>query len=133
MRRAFRRRETRAGRFEDHGLTPRGLLLMCKMVVVLVRRSDLTRERFLAYLENVHGPLAERLPGLVAYRQNHVVEDATRADPGWDAVVELSWNTREEMEQAWRGPEGQAATDDLSEFADLQRTSWSVVDEQIRR
>ncbi len=106
---------------------------MCKMIVVLYRREDFTRARFRAYLEDVHGAMAERLPGLVAYRQNHVVEDPTRRDPGWDAVVELWWETREEMERAWGTPEGLAATDDLAVFADLERTSWSIVDEQVRR
>ncbi len=106
---------------------------MCKLIVVLYRRSDLTRGRFRAYLRDVHGPMAERLPGLIAYRQNHVVDDPTRSDPGWDAVIELWWNTRGEMEAAWRTPEGQAATDDLAAFADLSRTSWSIVEVFIRR
>jgi uncharacterized protein (TIGR02118 family) len=107
--------------------------VMCKMIVVLYRRPDFTRERFRLYLQDVHGALAERIPGLLAYRQNHVVDDPTRRDPGWDAVVELWWATREEMEAAWRTPEGQTSTDDLAEFTDVQRTSWSFVDEQIRR
>jgi uncharacterized protein (TIGR02118 family) len=77
--------------------------------------------------------MAERLPDLAAYRQNHVVDDTTRVDPGWDAVVELWWETREAMERAWQTPEGRAATDDLADFADVSRTSWSIVDEQIRR
>ena len=111
----------------------RSTMPMCKMIVVLYRRSDFTRARFLAYLRDVHGPLAERLPGLVAYRQNHVVEDPTRRDPGWDGVVELWWESRDAMERAWRTPEGTAATGDLDVFTDTARTSWSIVDEQIRR
>ncbi len=106
---------------------------MCKMMVVLYRRGDFTRARFLAYLRDVHGPLAERLPGVVAYRQNHVVEDPTRRDPGWDAVVELWWESRDAMESAWRTDAGRAATDDLAHFADLERSTWSIVDEQVRR
>ena len=106
---------------------------MCKMIVVLYRRPDFTRTGFLSYLRDVHGPLAERLPGLLAYRQNHVVDDPARRDPGWDAVVELWWDSRGAMEAAWRTPEGRAATDDLAEFADLLRTSWAVVDEHVRR
>ena len=106
---------------------------MCKMIVVLYRRQDFTRGQFQSYLRDVHGPLAERLPALVAYRQNHVLEDPTRRDPGWDAVVELWWESRNAMESAWRTAEGQAATDDLARFADTSRTSWSIVDEQIRR
>ena len=106
---------------------------MCKMIVILYRRHDFSREGFLAYLRDIHGPLAERVPDLLAYRQNHVVEDASRRNPDWDAVVELWWQTRDAMEKAWRTPEGQAATDDLAAFADLERTSWAIVDEQIRR
>ncbi len=106
---------------------------MCKMMVVLYRRTDFTRPRFRSYLRDVHGPLAERLPGLVAYRQNHVQEDPARRDPEWDAIVELWWETGESMEDAWRTPEGQAATDDLAAFVDLSRTTWSLVEEQIRR
>lgn len=106
---------------------------MCKMIVVLYRRQDFTRVQFLSYLRDVHGPLAERLPGLVAYRQNHVVDDPTRQRPGWDAVIELWWQSRDAMESAWRTPEGQAATGDLSEFSDVSRTSWSIVDEHVRR
>ncbi len=107
--------------------------MMCKMMVVLYRRQDFTREQFLAHLRNVHGPLAERLPELATYRQNWVVEDVSRRDPGWDAIVELGWDSREEMENAWRTPEGKAATDDLVAFADLHRTTWSIVDERVRR
>lgn len=105
---------------------------MCKMIVVLYRRHDFTRERCLAYLRDVHGPMAERLPGLVAYRQNHVIGDETRRDPGWDAIVELVWDTREAMEAAWRTPQGRAATADLERFTDTTRTSWSIVEEQVR-
>jgi len=106
---------------------------MCKFIVILYRRQDLTRDHCLAYLRDVHGPMAERIPGVLAYRQNHVVDDPTRRDPGWDAVVELWWETRDAMERAWRTPEGQAATDDLAAFTDPDRTSWSIVNEQVRR
>jgi uncharacterized protein (TIGR02118 family) len=106
---------------------------MCKLIVVLYRRRDFTREQFLVYLRDVHGPLAERLPGLIAYRQNHVLQDTSRRDPGWDAIVELWWESRDAMERAWRTPEGQAATDDLGAFADVDRTSWSIVAEHVRR
>ncbi len=106
---------------------------MCKMIVVLYRRKDFTRPQFLKYLRDVHGPMAERITGLIAYRQNHVIDDASRHDPGWDAVIELWWNSRDEMEAAWRTAEGEAATADLNAFADLERTSWSIVDEHIRR
>jgi uncharacterized protein (TIGR02118 family) len=106
---------------------------MLKFVVVLYRKPGTTREQFRRFLEDVHGPLAEAIPGLRRYVQNHVVDDASRAHPGWDAVVELSWDDRDAMERGWRSPEGKRATADLEAFADLGRSTWSIVDERVRR
>lgn len=74
---------------------------MLKFVVVLYRRPDLSGEAFLANLRDEHGPMAERIPGLRRYVQNHVMPDSTRTHPGWDAVVELYWDDRAAMEAAW--------------------------------
>lgn len=80
---------------------------MLKFVVVLYRKQGMTRYAFRAYLQDVHGPIAERIPGIYRYIQNHVVADETRTDPGWDAIVELWWESTEVMEMAWQSPEGQ--------------------------
>jgi uncharacterized protein (TIGR02118 family) len=104
-----------------------------KLMVVLYRRPDFDRDRFSAYLRDIHGPLAERIPDLLHYTQNFVAQDSTRPLPGWDAIVELWWRDRPTMEAAWRSPEGQAATADLAELADLERTTWSIVDSHLRR
>ena len=106
---------------------------MLKFVVVLYRRPDLSPEAFFANLRDEHGPMAERIPGLRRYVQNHVLSDPKREHPGWDAVIELSWDDWESMEAAWATPEGQAATDHLQALADLSRTTWSVVEEHVRR
>ena len=106
---------------------------MLKFLVVLYRRPDVPVERFREVLRGEHGRMAERLPGLLRYVQNHVSADDTRAHPGWDAVVELWWNDRESMEAAWRSEAGRRATGHLEAFADLARTSWSIVEEESRR
>jgi len=106
---------------------------MLKFVVVLYRRPELTREQFAANLRNIHGPMAERIPGLRRYIQNHVLPDANRPHPGWDAIVELYWDDWAAMEAAWQTPEGRRATEHLAEFADLSRSTWSVVQEEVRR
>jgi uncharacterized protein (TIGR02118 family) len=103
---------------------------MLKFVVVLYRRPDVPIHEFRRILRCEHAKLAERLPGLRRYVQNHVVPDQKRKPPGWDAVVELSWDDRESMEAAWASPEGERATKHLEEFADLTRTTWSVVTEE---
>ena len=106
---------------------------MIKFMVVLYRKTDISAEEFRANLRAIHGPLAERIPGLRKYVQNHVALDPSRMHPGWDAVVELYWDDRESMEKAWRSPEGQAATEHLKEFADLSKTTWAIVEEDVRR
>ena len=106
---------------------------MLKFVVVLYRRPDLPAERFHAILREEHGPMAERLPGLRRYIQNHVIPDPNRPHPGWDATVELFWDDWASMEAAWLTAEGQASTNHLIEFVDLSRCTWSVVQEEVRR
>jgi uncharacterized protein (TIGR02118 family) len=104
-----------------------------KFVVVLYRRPDLTPEEFHANLRGEHAALAQQLPGLRRYVQNHVAPDPKRKHPGWDAVVELYWDDWASMEAAWASPEGQRSTKHLEEFVDLTRATWSVVSEEIRR
>ena len=102
---------------------------MLKFMVVLYRRRDLTPDQFRHHLETVHAPLAKALPGLKEYTQNHVVPDPKRRHPGWEAVIELYFENREVMEAAWTSPQGAASDADLPLFADLTRTTWSVVEE----
>jgi uncharacterized protein (TIGR02118 family) len=106
---------------------------MIKFMVVLYRRPDVSVEDFRAKLRTIHGSIAERIPGLRRYIQNHVAGDSTRPHPGWDALVELYWDDLPTMEAAWRSPEGEAATRHLQEFVDLSKSTWAIVDEEVRR
>jgi uncharacterized protein (TIGR02118 family) len=102
---------------------------MLKFVVVLYRRSGMSSADFRKHLRDIHGPLARKLPGLRKYVQNYPAEDARRKAPPWDAIVELYWDDRPTMEAAWKSPEGKASDADLPLFADMEGTSWSVVEE----
>ncbi|HEV2947783.1 MAG TPA: EthD family reductase [Gemmataceae bacterium] len=106
---------------------------MVKFMAVLYRRPDVSVEDFRANLRTIHGSMAERIPGLRRYVQNHVALDPSRAHPGWDAIVELYWDDRPSMEAGWRSPEGEAATRHLREFVDLSKSTWAIVDEEVRR
>lgn len=106
---------------------------MVKFVVVLYRRPDVSEGKFRAILRGEHGAMAEQIPGLRKYVQNHVVADPNRKHPGWDAVIELYWDDRPSMEAGWSAPQGRRATDHLAKFVDLSRSTWSVVQEEIRR
>lgn len=100
---------------------------MLKFMVVVYRRADLTAAEFRRHMEKVHGPLAMNLPGLRRYVQNYAVDDPKRK-PGWDAIIELYFDTWGAMESAWASPQGVASDADLPAFADLSRTTWSVVE-----
>ena len=102
---------------------------MLKFIVVIYKRPDLTQERFRRHLQEIHGPLAKNLPGLRKYIQNFVCPDPKRKPPAWDAVVELYFDDWAAMEAAWASPQGAASDADLPVFADLNRTTWSVVEE----
>ncbi|PYX45755.1 MAG: hypothetical protein DMG79_18540 [Acidobacteria bacterium] len=102
---------------------------MLKFMVVIYRQPDLTPAQFRRHLEQVHGPLVKNLPGIRKYSQNYVCEDSKRKPPGWDAIVEVYFDTWEAMEAAWATPQGAASDADLPAFADLTRTTWSVVEE----
>jgi len=102
---------------------------MLKFMVVIYRRPDLTPAEFRRHLEEIHGPLVKNLPGLRKYAQNYVCADPKRKAPGWDAIVEVYFDSWEAMEAAWATPQGAASDADLPAFADLSRTTWSVVEE----
>jgi uncharacterized protein (TIGR02118 family) len=102
---------------------------MLKFMVVIYRRPDLTPEQFRSHLEQIHGPIVKSFPGLRKYVQNYVCPDSKRKLPGWDAIVEVYFDSWEAMEAAWASPQGAASDADLPAFADLTRTTWSVVEE----
>lgn len=102
---------------------------MVKFMVVVHRRQGMSSEEFHRYFEEVHGPLAKKLPGLRRYVQNFAQPDAKRSPQEWDAIIELYFGDRTSLEAAWASPEGAASDADLPLFADLSRTTWSVVEE----
>jgi len=102
---------------------------MLKFMVVVYRRPELTADQFHRHMRETHGPLAMSLPGLRKYVQNFASKDAARQPAGWDAIVELYFEDRPSMEAAWASPQGAASDADLAAFADLTRTTWSIVDE----
>jgi uncharacterized protein (TIGR02118 family) len=104
-----------------------------KFVVVLKKRQDFSEEKFQQFFRGVHRPLALKIPGLLRHVVNFPAADSTRQPPQWDAVVELYFESREEMEAAWRSPAGVAATQDLEEFADLSKSTWSIVEVEENR
>ena len=89
---------------------------MLKFLVVIYKRPGMSGEEF-RHLTQLHGPLADRLTGGRRYVRHPVRADPKRNSPGWNAVIELSFDHWGAMEVAWASPEG---------AAELTRTTWSV-------
>ena len=112
---------------------------MFKVISLLVKRSDLTRDAFMAYYESHHVPLIRRLfPWIVDYRRNFVdltgaIYGAAAARPDFDVVTEIWFADRagyERMlaEHAKPGVGDAIATDEKN-FLDSSKTRFFVVNE----
>ncbi|MGF2949914.1 EthD domain-containing protein [Microbacterium alcoholitolerans] len=108
---------------------------MYKLFFCLRRRSDLTREQFLEHWHGIHADIARRgasVLGAVRYIQNHTaalpINDALRASRGapecFDGVVELWFNSVEDVSATFDEPEARAAIKalivDEPNFIDLE-------------
>ncbi len=92
---------------------------MVKLIYCLKRQPHLSREAFLAYWLNTHGPLVREHAAAMKVRryiQTHTTDEetneairASRGSPeGFDGVAELWFESREEMREGASTPEGRA-------------------------
>ena len=119
---------------------------MIKLTFCLRRLPHLSRQQFLAYWLDKHGPLVKNHASalnLRRYVQQHALDDplneALRGQRGapeaFDGVAELWWESREEMERAFASPEGRAAGKELQEdeknFIDHARSPLWIGEEKL--
>ena len=106
---------------------------MIKQVVFLKRRQDMTMEQFMDYYEKQHSQLSKRigakppLPNAQRYVRRYITPEKNPLTgevihPGYDCIMEIWWNTREDFEAAMKGlgsPEHLPArlADELKVFA----------------
>jgi uncharacterized protein (TIGR02118 family) len=79
---------------------------MTKVIVLLPRRADLSREEFRRHLEEEHLPLVQRLPGLRRLAVNEVMPGPDGAQPAYDAVAEDWFDSPEAVQAALASPAG---------------------------
>ena len=102
---------------------------MAKVIFVLQRRADLTREQSLAqWSGEQHVAIVGKLPGLTKYVQNHV--KSAPAEPVCDGIGELWFASDEQMNAALDSPEMAAAVEDAKRFLDMERTGLILVEEK---
>ena len=103
---------------------------MVKVIVLLPRRGDMSREDFQQYLRETHLPLVTRLPGLRRLVVNWVLPDPNEPPPAYDAVSEDWFDDAAAMGAALASPEAQAVAADMPNFLDPSRSAFLVVEEE---
>lgn len=74
-------------------------------------------EAFDSYYTSTHAPLAEKIPGLVAFTFRHCASLDDSAPPYY-LIAELSFESSQALSAGLSSPEGQAAGADVAKFAD---------------
>jgi uncharacterized protein (TIGR02118 family) len=102
---------------------------MAKIIFILQRRTDLTRQQCQEYWRGeTHRGVVSRIPGLRKWVQNHVVGGPGEA--ACDGVGEMWFDSDQAMNAALNSAEMGAAVEDAKNFLDMQKTSVFVVSEQ---
>ena len=104
-----------------------------RLVFVLHRRPEQTREQFQAYWSTTHAPLvagvAEVL-GITRYQQVHTVRDDPTGPPGFDGVAELWFDpSRTTSSRDDQRAAGAMLLDDERRFIDLAASPIWMADE----
>ena len=101
---------------------------MPKMIFVLRRRADLTRETMVEqWSGEQHTSLVRKLPGLTRWVQNRVT--SAQGEPDCDGIGELWFEGDGAMDGVLSSPEWTAAVEDAGRFLDLEKCGLLIVDE----
>ncbi|WP_233804701.1 EthD domain-containing protein [Paraburkholderia sp. HP33-1] len=113
---------------------------MFKVIALLTRRTDLSREAFVDYYEKNHAPLIlDLMPGIKAYRRNFIQSEgailsAGQVMPDFDVITEIYFENRQAFErgiQAVMEPAiaASVAADEENVF-DRSKTRFLIVEER---
>jgi uncharacterized protein (TIGR02118 family) len=94
-------------------------LIVIKVIVLLKRRSDMSRDDFERYMRESHQPLVVKIPGLRRLVVNWVLPDPNSPAQAYDAVAEDWFDDVQTMGKAFASPEGKAVADDAPNFLDM--------------
>ena len=86
---------------------------MFKQICFFRKRDGMTSDEFMDYYENQHSRLSERMgrspsiPNAVRYVRRYLVPETNPVtgrviDPGFDCLMEIWWNSREDFEESQR-------------------------------
>jgi len=88
---------------------------MIKVTVLYGHPTD--TDAFDRYYAETHIPLAEKIPGLQRFEVARVVATPDGSQAPYYRMADLYFESQEALQAAMGAPEGQAAGDDLANFA----------------
>ncbi len=101
---------------------------MLKQICFFKKRADMTMEQFMDYYEGKHSQLAKKIgkpgiPNAVRYVRRYLTPVSNPVtgqvhDPGYDCIMEIWWNSREDFENSQRL------------ISDPQRLPYTIEDEK---
>ena len=117
---------------------------MFKQICFFRKRPDMTMDEFMDYYENQHSQLSKKMgrspsiPNATRYVRRYLVPEKNPVtgevhDPGYDCLMEIWWNSREDFENSQRiisSPERLPSTkaDETRLFASHDNPVCSVVE-----
>lgn len=118
---------------------------MFKQICFFRKRPDMSMEEFMDYYENQHSQLSKNaglkpaLPGAQRYVRRYLKPEVNPVtgkvlDPGYDCLMEIWWNSREDYEASLRIISDPARlptlkADEAKLFASHDNPSCSVIEE----
>jgi len=102
---------------------------MIKLLAVIHKRPDMSRDEFLRYWREVHAPLAKEMPGVRAYMINPTLEAFGTEIPPFDGVAELWFDDAVAARTAFASPAGRATTEDLPNFTQAEKVQVVIAEE----
>ena len=94
---------------------------MFKMIILMRKKQGMSDEEFADYWLRTHAPLASKMPGLKRYLVN-TVQRPPNKEPEYQGVVELWFDDKESMKNAFASPEGRSTQQDSQSFTSLMTT-----------
>ena len=105
---------------------------LVKAVWRMRRKSGVSLGEFRRHWLQIHGVIATKIPGVRRYVQSHVVDEAyAYAEPRWDGVAQLWWDSPAALSDALKTPQFKDDMRDGEEFIDGGSISFFLAREYV--
>jgi uncharacterized protein (TIGR02118 family) len=108
---------------------------MIKLVALVNKKEEMSKEDFEGYWLNIHAPLEKKWPGLKKYVISISTESFGGREPDYDGMAELWFDNRVDLEKALESEERMVSKEDFLRFvgnAKIILTEEHVILDEMR-